>query len=107
MVKLSVLMAVPLGVVTLIKPDPALIGTVAVICVPESTLKAALAPLKVTADAKAKLVPVMTTVLETVPLVGENAKMAGGGLVCPSTLLRKAEATSAGSAVKNVRPVST
>lgn len=29
----------------------------------------------------AKLVPVMTTVLEAPPSVGENAKMAGGGLV--------------------------
>src|ERR1041384_3704562 len=98
-------MAVPLGVVTLMKPDPALVGTVAAICSAVSTVNDAFAPLKVTADAVAELVPVMTTVLEAEPLVGEKPKMAGGGFVWPSTLLRSAAATSAGKPVKNLKPV--
>src|SRR5207237_993004 len=52
-------------------------------------------------------VPAITTVVFVVPLVGEKLKMAGGGLVCPSTLLRNTAATSEGSAVKKVNPVST
>src|SRR5471030_3130336 len=100
-------MAVPPGVVTLINPEPAFVGTVAVICESEPAVYAALAPLNVTADAEVKFVPVMTTLLLAAPFVGEKLKMTGGGLVWPSTSFRSADATPAGSAVKNVKPVST
>jgi len=70
-VKLVALVPVPLGVVTLIRPVVAVAGTVAVICVGESTVYTALAPLKVTAVAPVKLLPVTTTlVVPTGPLVG-------------------------------------
>jgi hypothetical protein len=106
-VKLLVLMAVPLAVVTLTNPEPAFVGTTAVIRVPESMLNAALVPLKATADAPPKFVPVMITLEFTGPLVGVKPKMAGGGFVCPSTFARNAIATPSGSAVKKVSPVST
>src|SRR5690242_2318687 len=102
-----VLMAVPPGVVTLIKPEPALVGTTAVICASESTLNMAPRPLKVTADAPVRFVPAMTTSVLAEPLVGEKEKMVGGGLVWPSTLFRNTEAMAGGRAVKNVYPVST
>ena len=56
-------------------------------------MNAAAAPLNVTDRADPKLVPVMTTLVFAVPLVGEKEKMSGGGLVWPSTLLRSADAT--------------
>src|SRR4051812_15149670 len=96
--KLVELVAVPLGVVTTIKPELAFVGTIAVSCVPEFTANTALAPLNVTVRADPKLVPVITTLVFTTPFVGEKAKMSGGGLVWPSTLLRKADAIVAGSA---------
>src|SRR5258708_4611038 len=105
-VKMLELIAVPLGVVMPIWPEVALVGTMAVICVFESTLKAAFVPLNATIEAEAKFVPVMTTLVFALPLVGEKPKATGGGLVSPSTLLRSAEATGGGRAVKNVNPVS-
>ena len=50
-VKLLVLVAVPLGVVTVIGPVPAVAGTVVLIWVAEATVKVALVPLKATAVA--------------------------------------------------------
>ena len=99
--------AVPPDVVTLMKPLPAPTGTLAVICVVELTVKAALTPLKVTAVAALKFVPVRKTLVPGAPLAGENAKITGGGFVWPSTLFRKLLATALGSAVKKVKPVST
>src|SRR6202789_1550159 len=99
--KLSELMAVPLAV-TVIEPEAAFVGTVAVIWVAESTLKLALTPLNVTVEVEVKFVPVMMTLSPTAPLVGEKPEMTGGGLVWPSTLLRSTAATLVGRAVKNV-----
>lgn len=54
-------------------------GTVAVIVVPDAfTLNVALLLPNFTAVAPAKLVPVMTTVVPTRPLVGENPLIVGG-----------------------------
>src|SRR5689334_8035128 len=107
MMKLLELSAVPVGVVTLICPELALVGTVAVIWVAESTVKVVLKPLKVTVWAEVKFEPVMTTLAFAPPLVGEKLLMTGGGLVWPSTLLRKAVAMEGERAAKKVKPVST
>jgi hypothetical protein len=52
-------------------------GTVAVICVSESTLKLALAPLNVTAVTPAKFTPVITTEELAVPLAGVKEVIEG------------------------------
>src|SRR5437016_2943895 len=78
-VKLVALVAVPPGVVTLMVPVVAPVGTVAVICVAELTVKVAFDPLKFTAEALVKLAPVITTLAPTPPLVGEKLVMEGGG----------------------------
>src|SRR5581483_806901 len=100
--KLEPLSAVPPGVVTLMGPVVAFGGTVAVICVVELKVKEALRPLKVTAEAESKLVPVMMTFVPAAPLAGEKPRMIGGGVDWPSTLLRSAEAIEGESAVKKV-----
>jgi hypothetical protein len=78
-VKFDALVAVPPGAVTEIGPVVAPDGTVAVICVALTTVKAAERPLKLTAVAPVKLVPVMVTV-GVVPahaLVGVKFVMVG------------------------------
>ena len=78
-VKLFVLVAVPADVVTLSGPLVAPLGTVAVITVSEATVKlAALTPLKVTAVAPVKAVPLIVTVFPTCPLVGVKLVIVGG-----------------------------
>jgi len=77
-VKLPLLVAVPPGVVTLIGPVVAPLGTVAVIEVAELTLKPALTPLKATALAPVKLVPLMLTLVPTGPLPGVKPLIVGG-----------------------------
>ena len=53
-------------------------GTTAVICVSESTVKAAVeVPLKVTEIAPVKLVPVMMTLVPTLPLAGVKSVIVG------------------------------
>jgi len=87
-VKFAVLVAVPPGVVTLILPVVAPVGTVAVICVAESTwndvalvvlnfttLVVKFAPLIV----PLKLVPVILTDVPTGPKVGVNEVIVGAG----------------------------
>ena len=72
------LVAVPVGVVTLILPlagAPA--GTAAVICVSESMWKVAAAPPNVTPVAPVKWVPVITTDVPVLTLVGVNDVIAG------------------------------
>ena len=79
----------PPGVVTVIGPVVALTGTVAVICVVESTRKTALVPLNATMEAELKLLPVTITVLFTNPLMGEKLAMDGAGaLLRPSIRAR-------------------
>ena len=76
-VKVSELVAVPPGVVTVIFPVCAPLGTVAVICVYEFTVKVALTPPNVTLVAPVKFSPVMTTLVPGVPLVGEKLEIVG------------------------------
>jgi len=73
----AVLVAVPLGVVTVIEPVVALAGTVVVIDVALATLKDALAPLNVTELAPIKFVPVIVTFTPAWPLLGENDVILG------------------------------
>lgn len=76
--KLLVLVAVPSGVVTLIAPVVAPVGTVVVIAVSETTLKVALTPLKLTLVAPVKFAPVIVKLVPTMPLVGEKFVIVGG-----------------------------
>jgi hypothetical protein len=76
-VNLFVLVAVPAGVVTLIGPVAAPVGTVARIEVAESTVKPALAPLNLTAVAPVNVVPVMVTDVPAGPLMGVKPAIAG------------------------------
>jgi hypothetical protein len=70
-VKFATLVAVPPGVVTEIFPVVAPVGTVAVICVAELTVKLVAATLlKLTAVAPVKPVPVIVTTVPTGPDVG-------------------------------------
>jgi hypothetical protein len=70
---------VPAGVVTLIGPAVAPLGTAVAIVVTELTVKLALTPLKVTAVAPVKFVPVIVTVVSTGALVGMKLVIDGGG----------------------------
>jgi hypothetical protein len=78
-VKLDPLVAVPPEVVTVIKPLVAPDGTVAVICVSESTVNKADVPLNVTEVAPVKAVPVIVTDVPTSPIVGVNNEIVGAG----------------------------
>src|SRR5438876_729432 len=80
-VKTLELVAVPAGVVTLSGPLVAPLGTVAEIAVAEVTEKlTALVPLKRTAVAPVKAVPVSVTLLPTGPLVGAKLVIVGAGI---------------------------
>ena len=68
---------IPPGVVTVTLPVVAPAGTVAVIWLPEFTVKLAAVPLKLTAVAPVRLVPVRMTEVPTGPLVGLRLVMAG------------------------------
>ena len=70
---------VPPGVVTTTGPVLAPGGTLVVIWVAEFTVNVAAVPLKLTAVAPVRLVPVMTTVVPTVPLVGFRLPRVGAG----------------------------
>ena len=76
-VKLLLLHVVPSAVFTLIQPVSAPPGTVAVICVSDTTVKLVGTRKKVTAVAPVKFVPVIVTVVPIVPLVGVNELMWG------------------------------
>ena len=69
-VKLVALEAVPPGVATVIFPVVAPAGTVAVILVAVLSVNVAATPLKVTAEALLKVLPLMTTLVPTRPEVG-------------------------------------
>jgi hypothetical protein len=75
--KLLLLQAVPSAVFTLIQPLSAPPGTVAVICVSDTTVKLAGTRKKVTAVAPVRFVPVIVTVVPIVPLAGVNELMWG------------------------------
>jgi hypothetical protein len=77
-VKFVVLVAVPAGVVTAMGPVTAVVGTVAVICVAEVTVKVVAAtPPKVTDVAPVNAPPVIVTTVPTLPLVGEKLLIHG------------------------------
>ena len=79
-VKELALVPVPPAVVTLIVPEVAPAGTVAVICVAELTVNVAVVPLNFTAVAPVNAVPVIVTLAPTAPLLGEKLVIAGGGI---------------------------
>lgn len=76
--KSTVLVPVPDGPVTVIRPVVAPAGTTAVICVGESTVNVVATPPNETPVAPLKFVPVSTTVVPTRPNVGENDEIVGG-----------------------------
>jgi hypothetical protein len=77
-VKLVGLVAVPPGVVTVIGPLVAPLGTFAVICVLDTIVKVVSeTPLNRTAVAPVKFVPVIVTLESAAPLVGENELIVG------------------------------
>jgi hypothetical protein len=71
------LVPVPAGVVTLIVPDIAPEGTVAVIWVEELTVKLADLLLNLTVVAPVKLAPVIVTTVPTGPVLGEKVVIHG------------------------------
>src|SRR5262245_25618941 len=82
------LVAVPPGVVTVILPVVAPVGTAVLICVPDTTVKVAAVPLNRTALAPPKFVPVIVTAVPTWPLVGANDAIVGaGGVTVKSVVL--------------------
>jgi hypothetical protein len=75
-----VLLVVPFGVVTETGPLVTPTGAVAVICVPETTVNDAEAPLKLTLVAPVNPEPVRVTTVPARPLSGESEDRVGGGL---------------------------
>lgn len=71
----------PPGVATTTLPVLAPGGTLVIIWVPEFTVKVAVMPLKVTLVALVRLVPAITIVVPTVPVVGLRLLRAGAGTV--------------------------
>jgi hypothetical protein len=65
------LASAPFDVVTVTKPVVAPLGTVVLICVPETTVNVAAVPLKLTAVAPVRLVPRILTLDPTLPEVGD------------------------------------
>jgi hypothetical protein len=80
---LLALVAIPPGAVTAIGPVVAPTGTVAVIFVDELTTKVAAVPLKLTAVAPVKLLPLMVTELPIWPLLGEKFVITGAAAKVP------------------------
>ena len=76
-VKSVALVAVPPGVVTVILPVVAPVGTVAVTDVAVLVVNVAVTPLNLTAVTPVRFVPVMVTLVPTLPLVGENDVIVG------------------------------
>ena len=79
--KVPALVPIPPGVVTSIFPVVAPAGTEVVICVDELRVNVALVPLKLTSVAPRKFVPVRTTLLPALPLVGVKLVIDGGVLI--------------------------
>ncbi len=69
----ALLVAVPFGVVTDTRPEEAPAGTTAVSTVSATALKAAAFPLKVTAEASFRQLPVRVTSVPAVPHSGARA----------------------------------
>ena len=84
----------PSALCTLIQPLSAPSGTVAVICVSDTTVKLAATRKKVTAVAPVKLVPVIDTVVPTVPVGGANELMCGVTVKFPADAAEPKELVS-------------
>jgi hypothetical protein len=84
-VKVLAVVAVPPGVTTVNRPDVAAAGTVDRIDVAELMVNAAETPLKRTAVALLKFVPLMTTAVPTGPLAGVKLEIVGGSVFWPTT----------------------
>jgi len=82
-VKVFALVAVPAGDTTLMRPVVAPAGIVAVILVGELTTKAAAVPLKLTAVAPVKLLPLTVTEAPIWPLAGEKFVIVGAAVNVP------------------------
>lgn len=76
--------AVPPGVVTLIEPVVAPVGTVVLMWESSVNVKAAVAPLNVTAETPVKWVPLIVTPVPSVPAVGLKLPIVGGGVELPN-----------------------
>jgi hypothetical protein len=88
--KVAVLVAVPPGVLTEIVTGPAFrpfAGTVAVICVGETTVKIAFLPSNITTVAPVKFVPSIVTTVPLGPLTGLKPVIVGGGITVNGVLL--------------------
>ena len=81
------LVALPLGVVTLMGPVVAPDGTVAVIFSDEFTVKLAPTPLNVTDVAPSKFVPLIVTAAPGNPEVGENVVIVGAAVAVTTKLV--------------------
>src|SRR5437660_8637935 len=99
---LAGLLTIRVGVATLITPVVAPLGTVAVICVSESTVKLAETPWKATLVVPVKPQPVMVTLVPGAPEVGVKLLILGqlrGGIVV--RLLAETLGTTASSRVRH------
>ena len=94
--------ALPPGVVTRIEPVVAPAGTLVVICVALFTVKVADVPLKESADAPVKFVPVMDTLVPEAPLVGVKLEIVGAAAL---TVKFPDEVTVPPGAVSEIFPV--
>jgi hypothetical protein len=83
-------LALPPGVVTEILPVVAALGTVAAICVALFTVKLAAVPLKASAVAPVRLLPVMVTTVPMAPLAGAKLAMLGAGACTVKLLAERA-----------------
>jgi hypothetical protein len=105
-VKVVALVAVPVGVTTLIGPVVAPTGTVAVILVAELTVKAvAGVPLNCTLEAAVRNVPVSVTLVPTGPLIGVKLVRVGSPTSVRLTVT-VADAEVAGDPLSVTRTVS-
>lgn len=106
-VKLLVLVAVPIGVVILICPLVAPVGTIAFIEVSDITEKVAATLLNLTAVAPVKLMPEMLTLVPIALLVGEKLVRVGGKLTVKLLILVAAPTSVVILIVPVVAPVGT
>ena len=86
------LVAVAAGVVTVMSAESAPLGTVASICVEESTVNVAFAVPKCTAVALPRPVPVIVTALPVIPDVGVNAVIVGRSEITAAVAAERAGA---------------
>jgi hypothetical protein len=106
--KLEELLAVPPGVVTETFPLVAPLGTIALIDVAVSEENAAITPLNFTAEAPARFVPVIVTVvLPAIPLAGENPDTDAGGESGAATAPSLESVTNASGPAARAAPAAT